>query len=117
LLDASSKNLVSWLAVFLFLERVRDSTEMPPHPILKQLPTSSEPYAAVKRDVIARGILTNWEDLARKLRAISTPTPANAKPIQWKYSDRPAASAVTLPLPSATSSSQIAIVMREVSGS
>jgi hypothetical protein len=68
LLDASSKNLVSWLAVFLFLERVRDSTEMPPHPILKQLPTSSEPYAAAKRDVIARGILTNWEDLARKLR-------------------------------------------------
>jgi hypothetical protein len=87
LLDASSKNLVSWLAVFLFLERVRDSTEIPPHPILKQLPTSSEPYAAAKRDVIARGILTNWEDLARKLRAISTPTPANAKPIQWKYSD------------------------------
>jgi len=60
---------------------------MPPHPILKQLPTSSEPYAAAKRDVIARGILTNWEDLARKLRAISTPTPANAQPIQWKYSD------------------------------
>jgi hypothetical protein len=68
LLDASSKNLVSWLAVFLFLERVRDSTEMPPHPILKQLPTSSEPYAAAKRDVIARGILTNLKDLARKLR-------------------------------------------------
>jgi len=68
LLDASSKNLVSWLAVFLFVGRVRDSTEIPPHPILKQLPTSSEPYAAAKRDVIARGILTNWEDLARKLR-------------------------------------------------
>jgi hypothetical protein len=37
--------------------------------------------------VIARGILTNSEDLARKLRRYINAYSANAKPIQWRYSD------------------------------
>jgi transposase len=41
----------------------------------------------VERDVIARGIFTSVKDLARKLRHYSNAYSANAKPIQWKYSD------------------------------
>ena len=41
----------------------------------------------VERDVIARGIFTNVKDLARKLRRYINAYSANAKPIQWRYSD------------------------------
>jgi len=37
--------------------------------------------------VIARGIFTSVNDLARKLRRYINAYSANAKPIQWKYSD------------------------------
>jgi hypothetical protein len=37
--------------------------------------------------VIARGIFTSVKDLARKLRRYINAYSANAKPIQWKYSD------------------------------
>jgi hypothetical protein len=41
----------------------------------------------VERDVIARGIFTSVKDMARKLRRYINAYSANAKPIQWKYSD------------------------------
>jgi len=37
--------------------------------------------------VIARGIFTSVSDLARKLRRYINAYSANARPIQWKYSD------------------------------
>ena len=60
-------------------------------------------FSKVERDVIASGIFTSVKDLARKLRRYINAYSANAKPIQWKYSDRPAAPAVTLSLRQATS--------------
>jgi transposase len=44
-------------------------------------------FAKIERDVIARGIFTSVPDLARKLRRYINAYSANAKPIQWKYSD------------------------------
>ena len=44
-------------------------------------------FSKVERDVIARGIFTSVKDLARKLRRYFNACSANAKPIQWKYSD------------------------------
>jgi hypothetical protein len=44
-------------------------------------------FSKVERDVIARGIFTSVKDLARKLRRYINAYSANAKPIQWKYSD------------------------------
>jgi hypothetical protein len=44
-------------------------------------------FSKVERDVIARGIFTSVKDLARKLRRYINAYAANAKPIQWKYSD------------------------------
>jgi transposase len=44
-------------------------------------------FSKVERDVIARGIFTRVRDLARKLRRYINAYSANAKPIQWKYSD------------------------------
>jgi hypothetical protein len=44
-------------------------------------------FSKVERDVIARGIFASVKDLARKLRRYSNAYSANAKPIQWKYSD------------------------------
>jgi transposase len=44
-------------------------------------------FSKVERDVIARGIVTSMKDLARKLRRYINAYSANAKPIQWKYSD------------------------------
>ena len=41
----------------------------------------------VERDVIARGIFTSVNDLARKLCRYINAYSANAKPIRWKYSD------------------------------
>jgi len=67
--------------------------------------------------VIARGIFASVNDLARKLRRYINAYSANAKPIQWKYSDPTRRIAVTLSLRHAASSSQIVIVMRYVSGS
>ncbi|HWI69580.1 MAG TPA: hypothetical protein VNS88_14595 [Nitrospiraceae bacterium] len=36
---------------------------------------------------MARGIFTSVSDLARKLRRYINAYSANARPIQWKYSD------------------------------
>ena len=44
-------------------------------------------FSKVERDVIARGIFTSVKDLARKLRRYINAYSANAKPIQWRYSD------------------------------
>jgi transposase len=44
-------------------------------------------FAKIERDVIARGIFTSVPDLARKLRRYINAYSANARPIQWKYSD------------------------------
>jgi hypothetical protein len=44
-------------------------------------------FAKIDRDVIARGIFTSVSDLARKLRRYINAYSANARPIQWKYSD------------------------------
>jgi hypothetical protein len=44
-------------------------------------------FAKIEREVIARGIFTSVPDLARKLRRYINPYSANARPIQWKYSD------------------------------
>jgi hypothetical protein len=97
-----------WLAGYQFFfssEEFAIQLRSLPHPILEQLPTSSEPTQEVERDVIARGILTNLEDLARKLRPISTATQRAPSRSSGDILIRPAASAVTLSLPNATSSS------------
>jgi len=44
-------------------------------------------FAKIEREVIARGIFTSVSDLARKLRRYINAYSANARPIQWKYSD------------------------------
>lgn len=44
-------------------------------------------FSKIERDVIARGVFTSVKDLARKLRRYINAYSANAKPIQWKYSD------------------------------
>ena len=44
-------------------------------------------FSKVERDVIARGIFTSVNDLARKLRRYINAYSANAKPIRWKYFD------------------------------
>lgn len=41
----------------------------------------------IERDVIARGLFTSVRDLARKLCRYINAYSANARPIQWKYSD------------------------------
>ncbi|MGA2949875.1 MAG: hypothetical protein WA350_15550 [Candidatus Sulfotelmatobacter sp.] len=44
-------------------------------------------FAKIEREVIARDIFTSGPDLARKLRRYISAYSANARPIQWKYSD------------------------------
>jgi transposase len=44
-------------------------------------------FAKIEREVIARGIFSSVPDLARKLRRYINAYSANARPIQWKYSD------------------------------
>ena len=44
-------------------------------------------FAKIERDVIARGIFTSVSDLARKLCRYINAYSANARPIQWKYSN------------------------------
>src|SRR5271156_3070658 len=44
-------------------------------------------FAKIEREVIARGVFTSVSDLARKLRRYINSYSANARPIQWKYSD------------------------------
>ena len=44
-------------------------------------------FSKIERDVIARGVFTSVQDLARKLRRYINAYSANAKPIHWKYSD------------------------------
>ena len=74
-------------------------------------------FSKIERDVIARGIFTSVKDLARKLRRYINAYAANAKPIQWKYSDPTRRICSNVSLQHAASSSQIVIVMRYVSGS
>ena len=44
-------------------------------------------FARIEREVIARGVFTSVPDLARKLRRYINAYSANARPIQWTYSD------------------------------
>jgi transposase len=44
-------------------------------------------FSKIEREVIARGVFTSVADLARKLRRYINAYSANARPIQWKYSD------------------------------
>ena len=44
-------------------------------------------FAKIEREVIARGMFTSVSELARKLRRYINAYSANARPIQWKYSD------------------------------
>jgi transposase len=44
-------------------------------------------FAKIEREVIARGIFTSVSDLAHKLSRYINAYSANARPIQWKYSD------------------------------
>jgi transposase len=44
-------------------------------------------FARIERDVIARGVFTSVNDLARKLMRYIRAYSQNAKPFQWKYSD------------------------------
>lgn len=44
-------------------------------------------FGKIERDVIARGVFTSVQDLARKLRRYINAYSANAKPIRWRYSD------------------------------
>jgi len=44
-------------------------------------------FGKIERDLIARGVFTSVHDLARKIKRYLKDYSANAKPIQWKYSD------------------------------
>jgi len=44
-------------------------------------------FGKIERDLIARGIFSSVHDLARKIKRYLKAYSANAKPIQWKYSD------------------------------
>jgi transposase len=44
-------------------------------------------FGKIERDLIARGVFTSVADLARKIKRYIKAYSANAKPIQWKYSD------------------------------
>lgn len=44
-------------------------------------------FGKIERDIIARGVFTSVPDLARKIKRYIRAYSANAKPIQWKYSD------------------------------
>ena len=44
-------------------------------------------FSKIERDLFARGVFTSVKDLARKTRRYVKANSANAKPIQWKYSD------------------------------
>src|SRR5215472_12738626 len=73
---------------------VRDFLSAHPHVHFHFTPTYSSWlnqveiwFSKVERDVIARGVFTSVKDLARKLRRYINAYSANAKPIQWKYSD------------------------------
>ena len=44
-------------------------------------------FARIEREVIGRGIFTSVSDLPRKLRRYINAYSANARPIQWKYSN------------------------------
>ena len=44
-------------------------------------------FSKIERDVVDRGAFTSVTDLARKLRRYINAYSANARPIEWKYSD------------------------------
>jgi transposase len=44
-------------------------------------------FGKIEHDLIARGVFTSVADLARKIKRYINAYSANAKPIQWKYSD------------------------------
>jgi transposase len=75
-------------------QAVREFLALHPHVQLHFTPTYSSWlnqveiwFGKIERDVIARGIFTSVPDLARKLRRYINAYSANARPIQWKYSD------------------------------
>src|SRR5580692_4304658 len=73
---------------------LRDFLQQHPHVRFHFTPTYSSWlnqveiwFAKIEREVIARGIFSSVPDLARKLRRYINAYSANARPIQWKYSD------------------------------
>jgi transposase len=73
---------------------VREFLEQNPHVRFHFTPTYSSWlnqvelwFSRIEREVIARGVFTSVADLARKLRRYINAYSANARPIQWKYSD------------------------------
>ena len=44
-------------------------------------------FAKIEREVIARGIFTSVQDLARKLMRYVRAYSKNARPFKWKYYD------------------------------
>src|ERR1700721_3015100 len=73
---------------------VREFLEQNPHVRFHFHPTYSSWlnqvelwFSKIEREVIARGVFTSVADLARKLRRYINAYSANARPIQWKYSD------------------------------
>jgi transposase len=73
---------------------VREFLEQNPHVRFHFTPTYSSWlnqvelwFSKIEREVIARGVFTSVADLARKLRRYINAYSANARPIQWKYSD------------------------------
>ena len=73
---------------------VREFLEQNPHVHFHFTPTYSSWlnqvelwFARIEREVIARGVFTSVADLARKLRRYINAYSANARPIQWNYSD------------------------------
>jgi transposase len=44
-------------------------------------------FAKVKRDLLARGIFTSVNDLARKLRGFIAKYNERARPVRWAYTD------------------------------
>jgi transposase len=75
-------------------QRVRDFLQQHPRVQFHFTPTYSSWlnqveiwFAKIERQVIARGIFTSIPDLACKLRRYINAYSANARPIQWKYSD------------------------------
>jgi hypothetical protein len=58
----------------------------PEHPLVLSVDKKSQIHR-IERDVIKRGIFNSVSDLTRKLRCYLNAYSANARPIQWKYSD------------------------------
>lgn len=75
-------------------QKVRDFLESHPQVKLHFTPTYSSWlnqietwFARIERDVIARGVFTSVQDLARKLMRYIRAYAKDARPFRWKYSD------------------------------